>query len=316
MKAQAKPARLSSSERINYSLRPNKHIERNIVFRALQRLEHELHVADYRYVGMGSLWFVDFLMAHRLLGITDMVSVESHLYSRANANRPLNCIRVAEGFTKTVLRKESLEKKRAVLWLDYDGPTTADVLEDLTYVIGKVPTGSVILATVNANPLRDKAKIDALEEALGDLLTDSLTPEQMREGPDGFAGVIATALTGHLQEAGQLRSSGRYSPLFNFYYADGASMVTIGGIIADDATKDVIARSGVENAFGVTRTSSFTIDVPLLTIREKLVLDRFLPVTDIKVAAAKEAGVFLSADQLEAYRSLYPYYPMFAEILP
>ncbi len=104
--------------------------------------------------------------------------------------------------------------------------------------------------------------------------------------------------------------------MFNFYYSDGASMVTVGGIIADDETRSAVTRSGIESGFGVTRNAPFVIDVPLLTIREKVLLDRLLPAAEIKVSAAKDAGVILSADQLDAYRSLYAYYPMFAEILP
>ncbi len=203
MTPSTKRSTLTSSERINYSLRPNKHIERTIVFRALQALEQELKISRYRYIGMGSLWFVDFLMAHRLLRISDMLSVEGKLFPRAHANRPLSCIRVIEGQTSTVLRKEPLKDKPAVVWLDYDGPTTADVLEDLAYVVGELPNGSAVLVTVNANPPRDKAKIDAVETVLGDLLTASLTPEQQRDSPDGFAGVIAQSITGHLQKAGQ-----------------------------------------------------------------------------------------------------------------
>ena len=61
---------------IDYSLRPNKSIERKVIFEFFASIRERFSLSDYTYVGFGSMWFVDFVMAHRTLGIKDMVSFE------------------------------------------------------------------------------------------------------------------------------------------------------------------------------------------------------------------------------------------------
>jgi len=61
---------------INYALRPAKAIERRMLCAAFERLHPFQRIQDYRYVGFGSIYFSDFQLLHRQLGITDMLSIE------------------------------------------------------------------------------------------------------------------------------------------------------------------------------------------------------------------------------------------------
>ena len=81
---------MSSTLTINFSLRQNKAIERAIAFDALS-MGREFLGEHAVYIGLGSLWFQDFQMAHRLLGVETMVSIEGNesVYSRAEFNAPL-----------------------------------------------------------------------------------------------------------------------------------------------------------------------------------------------------------------------------------
>ena len=57
--------------------RPAKQVERRMLVDAFQRLQQAgFSIRDYRYVGFGSIHFVDFLIFYKLLGISDMLSVE------------------------------------------------------------------------------------------------------------------------------------------------------------------------------------------------------------------------------------------------
>lgn len=58
---------------INYPLRPAKAIERRMLCAAFERLHPFQRIERYRYVGFGSIYFSDFQLLHRQLGITDML---------------------------------------------------------------------------------------------------------------------------------------------------------------------------------------------------------------------------------------------------
>ena len=90
---------MASSDHVNFSLRPNKAVERKIVFEILSTVSSFFNLPEYRYLGLGSVWFVDFVMAHKILDISDMVSIESDeiLAARAEFNKPFGCITVIQG---------------------------------------------------------------------------------------------------------------------------------------------------------------------------------------------------------------------------
>lgn len=81
---------------INYSLRPNKVIQRQVAFDGLAMFASALNLARAKYVGFGSIWFADFILAHKRLGISDMLSVEVDeiTYKRAKFNAPFRTITV------------------------------------------------------------------------------------------------------------------------------------------------------------------------------------------------------------------------------
>ncbi len=95
---------MASFESVNYTIRPNKNIERKLVFEALRVLRSSIPLNGYRYVGLGSLWFVDFILAHRYLSINNMVCIEYETEAeRVEFNRPYDCIEVLRGNTTDVL---------------------------------------------------------------------------------------------------------------------------------------------------------------------------------------------------------------------
>ena len=61
---------------INYQIRPNKNVERKLFLEMFRRLDDRLDITQYRYVGLGGLWFADFSLFHRRLGLTDLTSIE------------------------------------------------------------------------------------------------------------------------------------------------------------------------------------------------------------------------------------------------
>lgn len=96
---------MASFDAVNYSLRPSKTIQRQIVFDCVRSLQAGLNLERLVYVGFGSIWFTDFVMAHKLLGIDDMVSLEADDigYRRAVFNSPFSTVRVKHGYSYDVL---------------------------------------------------------------------------------------------------------------------------------------------------------------------------------------------------------------------
>ena len=125
---------MASGNYVNFVIRPNKTVERKIVFDTLSYLAPVYNFASYRYIGFGALWFVDFVLAHKILSVEDMISIEKDEYvaSRANFNKPYACVQVKHGDSEIVLPRLQLEEKQLLVWLDYDKSIDGPVFKDLS----------------------------------------------------------------------------------------------------------------------------------------------------------------------------------------
>ena len=316
---------MASFEEINYSVRPNKNVERKLIFEALQALKPSFDIESYRYVGLGSVWFVDFILAHKLLFIEDLISIEKPQYEkRVNFNKPFKCIRVEPGDTTQVLPHLKLREKRTIVWLDYDSGLEGPLLKDLEIVCEQVPSGSIVLATSNAHRSILSAKDEegnelsraaALRLHAGDLIPASVPTEEFQTSR--FPKYLASLLFDHLTRA--TRKSGRkerFTPMFNFYYKDNAPMLTVGGMITDERDAAALAACELSKKFDyVTGEEQRSINVPPLTFREKMALDQLLPSagppTEVEVGSL---GFTLKPQQVADYHRFYRHYPTYGEI--
>ena len=97
---------MPSFDVVNYSLRPNKSIQRALVFEGVRQLMENIDLANAVYIGFGSIWFNDFLTVHKDLNIQEMISIESDEIgiARANFNRPFKTLRIEEGEVRAGIR--------------------------------------------------------------------------------------------------------------------------------------------------------------------------------------------------------------------
>ncbi len=318
---------MSSSDKINYLLRPNKSVERRLFVELLQRLAVRFPVSEYRYIGLGSMWFVDFILFHRVLGLTDLISIEEHSPDRAEFNRPFACIEVVKGRTTRTLPLLNLDAKRCVMWLDYDTGPEGPAREDIQIVCERVPSGSIVLVTLNAH--RDRLKFrdpsedrelsrgEALQHYFANLTARPIADREL--SIQGYPRLLAQLLLRHIRHC--LRAAGRDEkalPLVNFSYNDGAPMISVGVMIANATDRDELARCAIDELDfrGVEgEDDQYEIKVPHLTAKEKLYLDRLLPFEGVFSASVfrDEHKFSLSQEQLNAYRRFYRYYPVFGE---
>ncbi|MBP8810674.1 MAG: hypothetical protein KBG48_04095 [Kofleriaceae bacterium] len=304
-----------SYEKFNYAIRPNKRTQRKMIFEALGRYVGAFPGQDFRYVGFGSMWFSDFIIAHRKLGIKRLTSIEMpDGYKRAQYNRPFSCIRVMEGISTAVLPKLNW-KKPAIVWLDYDYAPESESLQDLAFLGERAQTSSVLMATFDARPpWRDgdsrAARGDALRRTFGDSvptrLPRVLAPE---EYPDLLVKILWAYLESTLSDNGRAREGVEIVPLFSFWYKDGAPMITIGGALLDRAGRKTVKSARLlEGLSFLTGKKLFNIAIPPITPKERSELDRRLPRASVNLPFP------LPREFVEAYAQLYRYYPMMGEV--
>jgi len=318
----------TSSHRVQYDLRPAKQIERRMIIDALQRLTLAgFPVSEYQYTGFGSVYFVDFILFHKMLGIYRMLSVEhsDELEKRVLFNRPFNCIGVRMEAAAAVIPTLSRDL-RHLLWLDYDGPISSEYIGDILSAMTHLSAGSIFLVTLDVEPPEvgglgdDSVKAGPKQwrayyiEQTGDLLDPKLTVAQFAKSklPAITTKIVHAAIRDGL--AG--RQEVHYSPLFNFRYKDGHEMLTLGGIVVSQAEERMIERSTVgktsEEVPYIRRTLTAEASrVPNLVVtrKERISLDSMMP------HGKGRKRFHLANDIIEQYAEVYRFFPAYAELL-
>lgn len=313
---------MPSFDSINYSLRPSKSIQRQLVFEGVRRLQVVLDLERLVYVGFGSIWFADFLLAHRLLQIEDMVSIESNEigYKRAVFNAPYATVRVKHGFSFDVLPKlyedPQIRGRPWFIWLDYDYELNESVCGDLRSVIENAPANSILAVTFSGlekkygNPPDRPAR---LRDILGAAVPDDLSKLACKD--DAMQDTLANLCLDFMTSvAADISRPGGFVPSFRAIYRDNAPMVTVGGVLpAKGAART--ARDEVNGAGWPGRPAG-QIQAPHLTIREAVALQSKLPCrTKLTRADIEALGFDLEEEQLIAFQRYYREYPSFAQIV-
>lgn len=314
---------MSSFETIDYSIRPNKNIERKLIFETVISLDPVLGVSHFRYVGMGSLWFSDFLFAHKKLMIKKLICIEhEQVADRVKYNKPYSCIEVIPGESTDVLSTIELGKHKNCIWLDYDTSLEGPVLDDIEIVLNSAEIGSIMFITLNAHKDRlIRGEVDSgdkHEEGLR-YYAGKLIPASMPRNWKGskiYPVFLASLLFSHIEDViYRCAKNINFLPLLNYYYKDGAPMITIGGIIVDEELNRKFEESEIlgkcEYATGVAQENILT---PPLTLKEKIALDSLLPSSSAPtVSDVERLGFTLKQSHIDYYCKYYRFYPTFAE---
>jgi hypothetical protein len=314
--------RLGSFEEINYLLRPSKQVERKLFVEVLHRLAlagYEL--PSYTYLGMGSIYFADFLLFHKYLYIDRMICAEDgDIPKRMKFNRPFQGVQLhLEPISDIVPRLK--RNTKYLVWLDYDYELDGTVIDDVAAFIGALAPGSILIVTVNAHSRwteEDRyndavtAKKTIVERTTaeigkyyrGEITTASISKKKL---PILYANVLRQLI---IQET-QRRPNFAFIELFNFRYADGHQMVTLGGILDEPSAEGRVTDAGVFDLDFVTPgVDPLEISVPPLTGRERAWLDR-----NSNMKNSKNAVFEIRQTHLNNYRKFARHYPVFLETL-
>ena len=314
---------VASFTAINYSLRPSKTIQRSLVFEGLRILQEHLNWKSARYVGFGSIWFTDFVIAHKVLGLTRMISIESNLigYRRAMFNKPYSFVRVKRGLSYDVIpqlfEQKTFLSAPSIIWLDYDSELDEDKIEELRNVVINASTDSVLLATFNTGVKHygrtPNAVLNRLEELFGNFAVRRLDREDVSDEklPETLATLTSNLIS---NTSKRMAKANACVPSFRIIYRDKASMATIGAVFPAEGKLRDIQRC--VTAAKWPGTTAEPIIAPHLTTREVAVLQSKLPArTRLTRSDIRDLGFDLEPEQIGAFEQFYRHYPSFAQVL-
>lgn len=313
---------LKSVAEVNYRLRPAKSMERKMMVDLMQALSHIEPLTNYQYVGFGSLFFTDFRLIHRQLGIPDMHSIEYiwEAEERLELNMPYDCINLIMKDSQQGIYDIEWEVP-TILWLDYEGPLQEDHLEyEIKEFFTKAPPGSIIFVTVNAQPMED----DELEEdqAHKDLLEDEFGSGHLPEGIDeylygpelsqAYRDIIMARIGSEFipdRNAGvPVEEKVEFEQLINLVYTDTSLMFTFGGVILDSEKKELFSEIELDSYEFVSRNDDFyDLPQPELTFTETRILEEYMP------NSYEELDLAIPKEDIEAFSEVYRYFPRFTE---
>ena len=314
---------MPSFDSINYSLRPSKCIQRHIVFEGARRLQANLDWENIVYIGLGSIWFTDFTMAHKVLGIDSMVSIEANDigFHRAVFNAPYATVKVKQGYTSEILPELYVDPEVSarpwLVWLDYDGAFEETCAGDIRSVIENAPANTALLVTVNAHEMsygRVPERVERLRDIFGAIVPDEMPKRACRDGR--MQETLADLVLDFMQSiASDIARPGGFIPAFRVIYQDSAPMVTVGGLLPSKGSARIV-RDIVTGGDWIGKPSK-PIVAPNLTLKEAATLQAKLPRPDkLSRALIRELGFDLEEEQIEAFQMYYRQYPAFAQILP
>ena len=313
---------MASFDVVNFSLRPSKAIQRQIVFDGVRDMQASIGLDRMVYVGLGSIWFTDFILAHKMLGINDMVSIEKSEvgHRRAEFNAPFATVRVLHGTSSTVLPTlfvdELIRERPWMIWLDFDGEFDEANRDDIRTVIEGAPSNSFFLVTFNGEERRygrPSDRLERLRELFGDVVPEGLSKGACRgdKMPETMANLTEDFMLSIAMDMARL---GGFIPAFRTIYRDTTTMVTVGGFLPSEESRDSAEQVVNQGSWRCRPTKR--IVAPHLTLRETLTLQSTLPRDEgLSRPFVRQLGFDLEEEQIEAFERYYKEYPAFAQIV-
>jgi hypothetical protein len=305
---------------VPYPTRTFKWIERRMMFSTFARLAKFAQLDQYRYVGFGTPFFTDFVLAHRMLGIHKMLNIEMHEddEERFVFNRPYKNIELEFGLSHNLLPDIDWSD-RAIVWLDFDSRLEEVMIRDLETFIRHAKSGSALAITVGAKPYHKvhglKPNPEGLETMQTGMNSDLKEHTRRVRLPDvkdwGTAAFYHKVLANKARDFTISRNVGEQDAdkvamrqVFNFHYKDGSEMLTVGWILVQERDNASFEACKFDDlTFVRSGEQPFRIEVPPLTAGEIRAINAQLP--------GEPIIEFLDEEEVAAYASVYRYYPQF-----
>lgn len=260
-----------------------------------------------------------------------MTSIERNheTYKRQKLHRPCRHLKLVEAPFKSFLAQYESRNRMSIFWLDYV-ELSYSAMDDFMQLLTKVANGSVIKITLRAEPTDYSDPDEAKETAKRSRFQsefDALLPSPTADPPRDFEN-LAYLVQEMLQIACQkvLPSvCGRvFQPVSSFCYKDGVGIVTLTGIVCPKEKQREIQSLFASWQFkNLSWRRPKRIDVPVLSTKERLHLQRHLPCPENAGVRLSNALGYLvdetrekSLREMRQYALFHRYYPYFMRAIP
>ncbi|GGX57417.1 O-methyltransferase [Saccharospirillum salsuginis] len=316
-----------------YHLRQGKAIDRQIFIEILSKLNKSLNIKHYTYIGLGGPFLEDFKLLHGHFGLPKMISIEldQHVLERQKFNTPLSCIECQLTTTEQFISEYS-SNDNAIFWLDYASPRERyQQLSELYSLVQKLQNNDIIKVTLNADlstlgkPQKERgeklknSRLHRLRSQLSDYLPNNIDIDYMTAR--GFPEALIKSVERVCHKAAEYTGSA-ILPIGAFTYKDGQRMLTITMVkVENEECTEFYNQTDIEcwELSNKDWSAPIDIDVPSLSIRERLWLDKKLP-TEIETIEDElgfqfDSDAEKSSELINNYKKFYRYYPQFSRVL-
>lgn len=305
-----------------------------MMIEAFRRLNSSWAISQYRYIGLGSIYFTDFLLIHQQLGLSHMISLEREENHRVRFefNRPFGCVEIRFRRKDDPLPQLPWDR-RSIVWLDFDGKLNSSALADLSSVVQNVSSGSIVCVSVNAEAERPPQEVEDLNawrlqeftERVGEsAVPQGTTGADLREKPgmrkiwEVLSNTVSTQLALRNGRPDVRPATLMSQQIFYFHYQDDAAMLTVGWLI--HSVEDCAAATKCDFCsldFSRNGDDALKIVAPKLTPKEIKHFNASLPRKNELVPCdlnLLEKATGVPKSDIEHFSDVYRYYPNYAEI--
>ena len=327
---------------VAYHQRLNKAVERHLFMEMLSSVNRYKPVSEYTYVGFGGAFLEDFKLIHERFGNQSMISIEGDplILKRQRFNKPLSCITCLAKTSGDFIVNYDIEES-AIVWLDYANPRQVnDQLREFQSLLSKMQPFDILKLTLNADPnaLRDSHSVDEqgklenadtrnqkrlvrLRDRIKAFLPEDISPEQTSQ--NGLPILLASAVEYASSQALRAHKGMEFLPLTILVYTDTHQMLTVTGILLPESGKSDFMKQTKIDKWGLWAENWATlhrINLPSLTIRERLFIDRLLHKYDEKRIHRRLGFLFTpdedtSLESLKNYVRFYRQYSSFHRVI-
>jgi putative O-methyltransferase len=324
-----------------YHLRVNKAVDRSLLIDALRIVsKHFDDLRAYRYYGLGGPFLEEFRLLGEHFEHLPLTSLEANeqTYRRQKFHRCAKNVILRRETVDTFLTTNSWNEP-GVYWLDYTD-LSPKRLQEFETLLDRVREDSIVKITLRASldDLPDRLAggvIQLAEEQLEQWRTqylaefkskfDSVLPAQVDYGrlrSGNFPILIQEMLRIVAQRALPPGGGRQYQVLHSCFYSDQTQMYSLTGIVCRDEDIQKYRNMFSNWPFRNLRwTEPKRIDMPLLSTKERMLLESMLPV---KTATGRglrrtlgyniDEGNPATIRQLKQYAVFYRFYPYFARV--
>lgn len=326
---------MTAASSISYNLRLKKSIERSIFIDLLQHTGQAVAPNAVVYISMGGPYVQDQADVHTALGWKHLISFDSEewVIKRQEFNRPVSCIKCLNVSTDEIINDltnfwtTNIDDRNCVIWFDYtESRRRGAQLREARAVMPKLKHGDILKITLNARlstlglpkdgtPL-DEYRLQVLRNQLAEYFPATTEATEMNE--TDLPSVLGRAFAIACDEG--VTSGFEFLPLTAFRYSDTDQMATFCGVVLDSVKKERYIEKIRQFAFRATSFEDVTeIDVPSLSLREKIEIDRLIFSMDPdglrnKINLSLAETDVETNDLVSQYKTFYRFYPKFARI--